>query len=119
MIEIFKILGLYSKLYQINRASVLKHITLTSQNCIENIGNGFVHGKYIILTLFVIILSGLLCKSNHTCEDLKVTILKGPIYNISDRQIEEQRLISLFNGDNGVSEGLNRDEAFLKHYIRS
>ena len=55
-------------------------------------------------------------KSNHTCEDLKVTILKGNIYNISDRQIEEQRLISLFNS---VSQGLNRDEAFLKHYIRN
>ena len=55
-------------------------------------------------------------KSNHTCEDLKVTILKGNIYNISDRQIEEQRLISLFNS---VSQGLNRDEAVLKHYIRN
>ena len=30
-----------------NRASVLKHINLTSQNCIDNIGNGFVHEKYI------------------------------------------------------------------------
>ena len=29
-------LGLYTKLYQINLASVLKHITLTSQNCIEH-----------------------------------------------------------------------------------
>ena len=38
------------KLYQINRASVLKHITLTSQNNIENIANGFVHGKYCTLT---------------------------------------------------------------------
>ena len=45
-----KILGLYPKLYQINRASALKHITLTSQNFIDNTGNGFVHGKYIILT---------------------------------------------------------------------
>ena len=39
----YNILGLYPKLYQINRASVLKHITLTIQNCIDNIGNGFVH----------------------------------------------------------------------------
>ena len=33
------ITGLYTKLYQINRASVLKHITLTSQNCKDSIGN--------------------------------------------------------------------------------
>ena len=44
------IIGLYSILYQINRASVLKHITLTIQNYIDHIGNGFVHRKYIILT---------------------------------------------------------------------
>ena len=49
-VNLFKILGLYPKLYQINRASVLKHITLTSQNCIDNIRNGFVHRNYIILT---------------------------------------------------------------------
>ena len=29
----------YTKYNQINRASVLKHITLTSQHCIDNIGN--------------------------------------------------------------------------------
>ena len=53
MIEAVKlqdIICFYTKLYQINRASVLKHITLTSQNCIDNMRNGFVHGKYIILT---------------------------------------------------------------------
>ena len=38
------------RLYQINRYSVLKQITLTSQNCIDKIGNGFVHRKYTILT---------------------------------------------------------------------
>ena len=40
---------LYASLYQINRASTLQHIVLISQNRIENIANGFVHGKYIIL----------------------------------------------------------------------
>ena len=34
------IIGLYSKLYQNNRASVLKHITLSNKNYIDNIGNG-------------------------------------------------------------------------------
>ena len=43
-------IGLHTTLYQINRVSVLKHITLTSQNCIDNTGNGFAHGKYITLT---------------------------------------------------------------------
>ena len=41
---------IYAKLYYINRTSILKHITLTSQNCIDKIANGFVHEKYIILT---------------------------------------------------------------------
>ena len=35
---------------QISRASVLKHITFTIQNCIDSVINGFVHGKYINLT---------------------------------------------------------------------
>ena len=39
---------LYTKLYQIDMASILKHIALTSQNNIDNVANGFVHGKYII-----------------------------------------------------------------------
>ena len=41
---------IYKKLYQINRAPILKHISLTSQNSKGDIANGFVHGKYIILT---------------------------------------------------------------------
>ena len=41
--NLFNMLGLYLKFYQINRASVLKHVTLAIQNCIDNIGNGFVH----------------------------------------------------------------------------
>ena len=39
---------LFAKLYQINRASILKHITLTCQNCIDNITKGLVHGKHCI-----------------------------------------------------------------------
>ena len=37
---------IYTKLYQINSAA----ISLTRQNSKGNIANGFVHGKYTILT---------------------------------------------------------------------
>ena len=41
---------LHTKLSQINRASILLHITLTSPNSIGNTANCVVHGKHIILT---------------------------------------------------------------------
>ena len=33
-----------------DRAFILKHVTFVESNSIYNIANGFVHGKYIILT---------------------------------------------------------------------
>ena len=32
-----------------NKASILKYINLTGQNCKDNIGNGFVHGLSLYL----------------------------------------------------------------------
>ena len=45
---------IYTKLYQINRASILKHNSLTSQNSKGYIANGFVHGKYIIFIIHMV-----------------------------------------------------------------
>ena len=60
-VNLFQTLRLYPKLYHINRASVLKHITLASQNCINNICFFAWKIYHINRTITVIRLSGLLC----------------------------------------------------------
>ena len=50
----------------------------------------------------------------HTMENLRVTVLKGPILDLTKRRTEEQRLIRLFNA---IDDGLNTDRGFLANYI--
>ena len=52
-------------------------------------------------------------KTNHTMEDMQITVLKGPIPNIHQRQIAEQKLIKHFNS---TIYGLNRDLGYTTRY---
>ena len=49
----------------------------------------------------------------HSVDHMGITILKGPISDTTDRRIEEQRLIAIFNC---LHEGLNRDRGCLSFY---
>ena len=52
-------------------------------------------------------------KPQHAHTDMKVTVLKGPIHNITDRRTQEQQLIYTFNS---LKNGLNRDLGCMAHY---
>ena len=54
-------------------------------------------------------------RPNHDVNDIKVTILKGPIPNIRQRRTEEQKLIHLFKATR--DEGLNIDLGCMSNYL--